>query len=64
MSREFKSRVEGSPKIELRDFLAVMMPDPPMTVALTMMPNGDEEFFMNRMRERYRLADRIIKEIR
>lgn len=60
MDRKFSEKKPSEPKIELRDFLAMMMPKPPVLARTSKDPG---EFEME-MKARYTWADKIIEDVR
>jgi len=60
MTREFTSKTEVS--ITLRDFLAMLMPKPPGIENL--FPDEPVKQFLYEMKERYSMADAIIRAVR
>lgn len=60
MARQFEAKGAQSDSITLRDFLAMMMPKPPGIES----SSEPVKLFMNEMKERYSMADRIIRDVR
>lgn len=62
MTRDFRAKPpQTNSELELRDIVAMMIPQPPFTFSD---PSNEMEKYMAAMRARYSMADRIIKEVR